>query len=151
MRPMAGASIGASGGLPISTLWSSTMPSVLSTTWALKPNSTGRPSRPLAMGRASVSWRDTIRVAPSGTSPARRVRVWATICSSTAMVRSSSVTRAVALPEAPAPARRSARRAFMATTWASLMVASAMVANSPVKTSTSSLASPLRRRSQAAI
>ncbi len=35
MRPMAGASIGASGGLPISTLWSTTMPSVLSATWAL--------------------------------------------------------------------------------------------------------------------
>ena len=53
-----------------------------------------------------------MRVDPSGTSPARRVRVWATICSSTQMVRSSSATRAVALPEAPAPARRSARRAF---------------------------------------
>ena len=40
---------------------------------------------------------------------------------------------------------------IMATIRASLMVASAMVANSPVRVSTSSLASPLRRRSQAAI
>ena len=103
------------------------------------------------MGRASVSWSETMRVEPSGTSPPRRVRVWATTCSSTEMVRSSSATRAVALPEARVPARRSARRALVATTWASLMLASAMVANSPVKVSTSSLASPLRRRSHAAI
>ncbi len=92
-----------------------------------------------------------MRVAPSGTSPPRRVRVWATTVSSTEIVRSRSATSALALPETPSPARRIARRAFVATTWASLRAASAMVANSPVKASTSSLASPLRRRSHAAI
>ena len=50
------------------------------------------------------------------------------------MVRSSSATSALALPEASTPARRRARRAFVTTTWASLMLASAMVANSAVKT-----------------
>ena len=41
----------------------------MSTTWALCPNSTGRPSRPLAIGRASPSCRLTRRVAPSGVMP----------------------------------------------------------------------------------
>ncbi len=111
----------------------------------------GTPESSLGMGRASVSCSDTTRSAPAGTSPARRVRVWATICSTAQMVRSSSFTRAVALPDAASPARRSARRAFVATNWASLMAASAIRASSPVSASTSSLASPLRRRSHAAI
>ena len=68
-----------------------------------------------------------------------------------AIVASSSATSAVAFPVAASPARRSPRRAFMATTWASLTAASAMEASSPVRPSTSSFASPLRLRSQAAI
>jgi IS5 family transposase len=35
MRAMAGTSMGASGGLPTTTVWSNTTPSALSTTWAL--------------------------------------------------------------------------------------------------------------------
>ena len=50
----------------MSTVWSSTMPSSLSVTWALWLNSTGLPKRPLAIGRASPSCRLTRRVAPSG-------------------------------------------------------------------------------------
>src|SRR3954451_8361680 len=69
-RSTAGASRGASAGLPVWTSWSRTMPSSLSTTWALWPNSTGFPSRPFAIGRASGSCRLTCRVAPSGIVPA---------------------------------------------------------------------------------
>ena len=76
---MAGASCGASAGLPCSTVWSSTMPSSLSTTWALWPNSTGCPMRPLAIGRACGSCRLTRLVAPSGVTPASRCRVCAAI------------------------------------------------------------------------
>jgi hypothetical protein len=35
MRTMAGTSMGASAGLPITTVWSTTTPSALSMTWAL--------------------------------------------------------------------------------------------------------------------
>ena len=49
------------------------------------------------MGRASVSWSDTTRLAPAGTSPARRVRVWATICSTAPIVRSSSADQSSGL------------------------------------------------------
>jgi hypothetical protein len=52
------------------------MPSWLSVTWALYPNSTGLPSRPLAIGRASGSCRLTRRVAPSGIVPASRLSRW---------------------------------------------------------------------------
>ena len=45
------------------------MPSSLSMTWALYPNSTGRSMRPLRIGRASGSCRLTSRVAPSGHLP----------------------------------------------------------------------------------
>ena len=109
------------------------------------------PSRPLAMGRASVSWSETIRVDPSGTSPARRVRVWATICFEHAdgALEFGDEGGGLARGSVAGPAQRPA--GVGATTWASLMVASAIVANSPVSASTSSLASPLRRRSHAAI
>jgi len=65
-------------------------------------------------------------VDPSGIVPDTRSFVWATTCSSTLIVASRSSTRALALPEAPIPARRSERRAFLATTWASLTETQAM-------------------------
>ena len=73
------------------------IPSTLSTSWALNPNSTGIPRRPFRMGRASGSCNDTTRVAPSGTPPARRTRVWAIPYSMSPAVRSNSATRAVTL------------------------------------------------------
>ena len=66
------------------------MPSSLSGTWALYPNSTGRSMRPLRIGRASGSCRLTSRVAPSGICPASRDRAWATTVAVRSMVTASS-------------------------------------------------------------
>jgi hypothetical protein len=55
------------------------MPSSLTTSWALWPNSTGFPSRPILIGRASGSCRLTCLAAPSGICPASRSRVCSTI------------------------------------------------------------------------
>jgi hypothetical protein len=53
-RPTAGASWGASGGLPRSTVWSTTMPSPLSITWALWPE-LHRPAEPAFGDRAGIA------------------------------------------------------------------------------------------------
>ena len=75
------------------------MPSSLSVTWALYPNSTGRSIRPLRIGRASGSCRLTSRVALSGVCPASRVRAWAM----TFAVRSDGDRQLVQRPPQPAP------------------------------------------------
>jgi hypothetical protein len=79
------------GRVPISTVWSRMTPSALSTIWALKPNSTGLPRRPLRIGRASTSCRLTSRLADSGITPARRLRV----CATTRSVRPTTVFRSL--------------------------------------------------------
>ncbi len=79
-RLTAGASCGASAGLPCSRVWSGTTPSSLSVTWPLQPNWTGLPRLPLAIGRASPSCRLTRRLPPSGVLPASCCRVCAAIC-----------------------------------------------------------------------
>ena len=76
MRAMAGASIGASGGLPITTSSRDDPVGVVGHLGLV--SELHRPAeRPLRMGRASGSCKDTTRVAPSGISPATRSRVWA--------------------------------------------------------------------------
>src|SRR6478672_1268777 len=79
------------------------MPSSLSTTWALYPNSTGLPSRPLAIGRASRSCRLTTRLAPSGVVPAIRCRA----CSVLLAVACSRADRSL-MARASRPRRRPA-------------------------------------------
>src|SRR6266508_237949 len=146
IRAMAGTSRGASGGLPTWMLWSRTIPSTLSTTWALYPNSTGLPNRPLAIGRASGSCSDTILVAPAGVSPDSRVRVWAATRSTNSARACSSVTAAQAAPVAARPLRRKARRALRTTARASSTATSARSAISPLMAYTSAWASSVRRR-----
>ena len=71
-RAMAGASSGASGGLPTCTLWSTMTPSALSTTWALIAE-LDRLADPALRDRPGVGVvQDTTRVAPSGIPPATR-------------------------------------------------------------------------------
>src|SRR6478609_1587560 len=133
------------------------MPSSLSTNCPLNPNSTGLPSRPLAIGRACTSCRLTTRVAPSGMIPLIRSRACSMIFSvaSTSRFRSltartsrprrrpaaASGTPAAANSAASARARLAARRALTSTLRASVMADSASPANSPVILGTPALAS----------
>jgi len=66
------------------------MPSSFSLTWALYPNSTGRPTPPLRIGRAWGSCRLTSRDAPSDIYRANRARAWATIVAVRSMVTANS-------------------------------------------------------------
>lgn len=97
-RSIAGASRGASAGLLGSTVWSTTMPSSLSTTWALCLNSIDLPSRPLAIGRTSGSCRLTRRRAQSGVLPPSRCRVCAAICEVAASSWGRSLTARASRP-----------------------------------------------------
>src|SRR5882757_1685871 len=91
------------------------IPSSLSVTCALYPNSTGLPRRPLAIGRASGSCRLTSRVAESGLSPASRSRVWATIRPARSITMASSSIARRSRPWTRPVAVRSARRALRST------------------------------------
>ncbi len=71
-----GASCSASGGLPGLDLVVEHQPVFVVDNLGFVPNSTGLPSRPFTMGRASGSCRLTSRVAESILSPAIRRRVW---------------------------------------------------------------------------
>src|SRR6478735_6433768 len=133
------------------------MPSSLSTNCPLNPNSTGLPSRPLAIGRACTSCRLTTRVAPSGMIPLIRSRSCSMIFSvaSTSRFRSltartsrprrrpaaASGTPAAANSAASARARLAARRVLTSTLRASVIADSASPANSPVILGTPALAS----------
>jgi hypothetical protein len=109
------------------------MPSSLSATWALQPNSTGRSMRPLRIGRASGSCKLTRRVALGGTCPASRVRVWAAILLVRSMVTASSASARRSRPRTrPDSARGTARRPLRSTAAACTTACSARPASSPV-------------------
>lgn len=97
------------------------------------------------MGRASGSWRLTIRVAPSGVCPASQRRVWATTRSRRSAVSDGSATIARAFPLASLPAWRSDLAALAATRRGSARAASVMPVMSVLMAFTSSFASSLRR------
>src|SRR6266851_3786122 len=109
------------------------MPSSLSVTWALYPNSTGLSIRPLRIGRASGSCRLTSRVALSGVCPASRVRACATILAVRSIVTASSSSARRSRPRTrPLRAFGSARRPLRNTAADSAAVFSARPASSPV-------------------
>jgi hypothetical protein len=76
----AGAGCGPSAGLPCSSYVVEDNPVVIVGDLGLVPDSTGLPSRPLAIGRALPSYRLTRRVAPSGIVPDRCCRACARTC-----------------------------------------------------------------------
>ena len=88
---------------------------------------------PLRIGRASASCRLTSRVALSGTCPASRVRVWATIVPVRSIVTaSSSSARRSRARTRPLSAFGTARRPLRSTAAACAAAFSARSASSPV-------------------